>query len=381
MNKKCKTFLFLGLTLLILLISVSATSATDNNDSSISLHDSNVDNTIIEDSKIIQTQQKKEVKTESKNKNIKDNKTYKQPKKAVETTQTATDYETLKQSLNNIKNEGDNTTDYIINVKNGNYKFTEELEINTTSNIKSITINGEDPDKTIFDGANKTRLFNLNTTTLKINFNNITFTNGFNDTKAGAIYSKSVMNINNSKFINNTLSNKTEDSYYGSNLYGGAIFTENTCTINNSYFIHNILANGYSSNGGAIFINGTNNETILLTIMNTEFIENGATVNSYAFGGAIASSKNTLFNISKCYFSDNKAIYYADIYNDKYDMDHIQNITECVFENTNKRENIVYIRGSYNVSHNYFVNKGGNRDNIKDDLVFLVNGQPLGKCF
>ena len=191
-----------------------------------------------------------------------------------------------------------------------------------------------------------------------------------------------LMNINNSKFINNTVSNKTEDSYYGSNLYGGAIFTENTCTINNSYFIHNILENGQSSMGGAIFINGTNNETILLIIMNTEFIENGATVNNYAQGGAIASSKNTLFNISKCYFSDNKAIYYADIYNNNYVTDHIQNITECIFENTNKRENIIYIRGSnYNVSYNYFVNKGGNRDNIKDDLVFLVNGQPLGKCF
>ena len=245
--------------------------------------------------------------------------------------------------MNNIKNEGIENTDYTINVKNGNYKFTEELTITNTSNIKSITINGEDTDKTIFDGQNKTRLFNLNTTTLKINFNNITFTNGFNDTKAGVIYTKSVMNINNSKFINNTVSNKTEDSYYGSNLYGGAIFTENTCTINNSYFIHNILENGQSSMGGAIFINGTNNETILLIIMNTEFIENGATVNNYAQGGAIASSKNTLFNISKCYFSDNKAIYYADIYNNNYVTDHIQNITECIFENTNKRENIIDI--------------------------------------
>ena len=383
MNKNRKAFLFLGLTLLTLLISVSATSATDNNnDTTLSMHDVNTDKIIADsNSKVVQTQQKKEVKTESKNKNIKDNKTYKQPKKAVETTQTATDYETLKQSWNNIKNEGDNTTDYTINVKNGNYKFTEELTITNTSNIKSITINGEDTDKTIFDGQNKTRLFNLNTTTLKINFNNITFTNGFNDTKAGVIYTKSVMNINNSKFINNTVSNKTGDSYYGSNLYGGAIFTENTCTINNSYFIHNILENGYSSMGGAIFINGTNNETILLIIMNTEFIENGATVNSYAQGGAIASSKNTLFNISKCYFSDNKAIYYADILNDRYTTDHIQNITECVFENTNKRQNIVYIRGSYNVSYNYFVNKGGNSDIIKSDLVFLVNGQPLGKCF
>ena len=90
--------------------------------------------------------------------------------------------------MNNIKNEGIENTDYTINVKNGNYKFTEELTITNTSNIKSITINGEDTDKTIFDGQNKTRLFNLNTTTLKINFNNITFTNGFNEYKQFKIH-------------------------------------------------------------------------------------------------------------------------------------------------------------------------------------------------
>ena len=198
MNNKRKSFLFLGLTLLILLISVGAASATDSDDmSSNSMHDSSPEK--ISSTNIVEIQHK-EVKKEPVNKNTtqkKNNniKTDKQPKKAVEPTTTVDNYETLKNTWNNIKTDGDNTTDYTINVKNGNYKFDEELEINSTSNINSITINGEDPDKTIFDGQNTTRLFNLNTTTLKINFNNITFANGFNNRTGGAIYSKATLNI------------------------------------------------------------------------------------------------------------------------------------------------------------------------------------------
>ena len=41
----------------------------------------------------------------------------KQTKKAVETTQTATDYESLKNAWNNIQADGDNTTQYTINLK------------------------------------------------------------------------------------------------------------------------------------------------------------------------------------------------------------------------------------------------------------------------
>ena len=108
MNKTSK-FLFLGLTLLILLVSVGAISATDSDNSQV-LSDDNTDiihetNTekLVDNTKKVETQNKNIKKSENKNVTKKITKTDKQPKKAAETTQTATDYETLKQSWNNIK--------------------------------------------------------------------------------------------------------------------------------------------------------------------------------------------------------------------------------------------------------------------------------------
>ena len=291
MNKKRKSFLFLGLTLLILLISVGAASATDSDIGSTSMHDANLEK--ISSDNIVETQHK-EVKKESVNKNTthkKNNniKTDKQPKKAVEPTTTVDNYETLKNTWNNIKTDGDNPTNYTINVKNGNYKFDEELEINSTSNINSITINGEDPDKTIFDGQNTTRLFNLNTTTLKINFNNITFANGFNNNTGGAIYSKATLNINNSKFINNTI---LPNGDYTS-VYGGAIELENNFTIIYSLFENNTITRGYGY-GGAL---STTSE-VIGSITNCEFINNEAS------RGTIYVDLSSNITMTKCVIYD-----------------------------------------------------------------------------
>ena len=296
MNKKRKSFLFLGLTLLILLISVGSISATDSDMSSNSMHDASPEKIISSDN-IVEIQHK-EVKKESVNKNTtqkKNIKTDKQPKKAVETITTVDNYETLKNTWNNMKTDGDNTTDYTINIKNGNYKFDEELKINSTSNIKSITINGEDPDKTIFDGQNTTRLFNLNTTTLKININNITFANGFNNKTGGAIYSKAIIEINNSKFINNTVMPNNQRS----SVYGGAIKLENNFTISYSLFENNtmIARNTY---GGAL----STTRSVVGSITNCEFINNEA-----RYGTIYVDSSTNNITLERCLFNSNSSAF------------------------------------------------------------------------
>ncbi|PAV07814.1 beta strand repeat-containing protein [Methanosphaera cuniculi] len=322
MNKKSK-FLFLGLTLLILVISVGAISATDSNNTQSSISDNGSINIAhdISNDKVLNDNKFSNTKDNSKNENL--NKkaiNNKQSKKAVESTQTATDYETLKTSWNNIKTDGDNTTDYIINVKNGNYNFDEQLEINNESNIKSITVNGEDVDKTIFDGQNKTRFFNINTTTLKISFNNITFKDGFNNTQAGAIYDRCDMNINNSKFINNRVYSESEDIY---TVRGGAIYIyAGNTTINHSSFINNTAEStttGYCTiNGGAIAYNSISGRYMFVNITFCDFINNSVIANEnssypeYAVGGVFATSDGRTakiggLNATNCNFIGNHA--------------------------------------------------------------------------
>lgn len=329
MNKKSK-ILFLGLTLLILFISIGSISATNDTTTTTTVSDDatmNVQNDMIKEKsevKTITSEKMKEVNPVNKNKTQKQIKTDKQPKKSVETTQTATNYETLKQSWNNIKNEGDNTTDYIINVKNGEYNFDEELEINTTSNIKSITINGEDVDKTIFNAANTTRHFNLNTTTLKVNFNNITFTNGFDNKTGGSIYSKAVVNINNSKFINNTIIPNRSSMQ----IYGGAIKLENNFTITYSLF------------------------------------ENNSMIGRYAYGGALSTTRDVIGSITNCEFINNNASrgnVYVDLSTNNITLE------RCVFYSETPNFYSSYIPEYMN--YNYY----NYSSNLKEDLFINVN--------
>lgn len=104
MNKNIK-FLFIGVMILLLVCMGSAAAVDDSGNTTVHATDSiktthNVDDTTLDD----------DIKSTPKNIN-------KQTKKAVETTQTATDYESLKNAWNNIQADGDNTTQYTINLK------------------------------------------------------------------------------------------------------------------------------------------------------------------------------------------------------------------------------------------------------------------------
>ena len=408
MNKNSK-FLFLGLTLLVLLVSVGAVSAVDSDNIQDSISDNTAlstsndvsTNKVLEDTKKVETSKDvKKTSQKTENKNItKTTKTDKQPKKAVETTQTATDYETLKTSWNNIKNDGDDTTDYIINVKNGNYQFDEELEINTSSNINSITINGEDKDKTVFDAQNKTRHFNLNSTTIKVNFNNITFTGGFND-RGGSICSKAVVEINNSNFINN--------SVQGSYIYGGVLYLTGKTLINNSNFINNTAIGEKYVYGGVIraenitqiynstFINNTVNSTSFrgcvlyltsaLTITDNvfdivlcEFNNNIGKSEKVAQGGAVYNDGKARICFESCDFINNQAgqggaIYFYDTWGKLP-----YNIIACVFENNTAPtgKNIHDPKGQVSLSNNYYPDNSGS----SSINVIATDGRKSGKVF
>ena len=392
MNNNSK-ILFLGLTLLILFISVGSISATNDTTTTTVSDDAamNVQYDMIKEKSEIKTTTSEKIKEENpvnKNKTQKQIKTEKQPKKAVEKTQTATDYETLKQSWNNIKNEGDNTTDYIINVKNGEYKFTEELEINTTSNIKSITINGEDTNKTIFNGQNITRHFNLNTTTLRVNFNNITFMNG-NSGNGGSIYTIGFININNSNFIDNKA--YAQSGY----VFGGAININNSgANITNSYFINNkayiedMTSELQPAHGGAISL-GYN--ALNVNIALCEFNNNSAFVATqyttkpslkYASeGGAIDSmyvSSSRKLGVKSSNFFNNYAYGGGAIYLSEANNNNPNYVINCVFAN-NSNDNIksLYQPQEAYVNSNYYPDG----TTTKSTVLFTANDEYPGYIF
>lgn len=216
MNKN-RAFLFVGLTLLLLLVSVGSITAVDNDSTTTLSEDSaistNHDTITSSTQKVVETSQiesitNKDVKKTNKNQTKKVTQTDKQTKKSDTLIQTVNDYNSLKDAWNYIQDEGDNETIYTINVKNGKYLFEEQLGTKLSNNTLHITINGQDVDNTIFDGQNTTRFFNLNNTKQMIKINNITFTNGFNESQAGAIYVNSTTTLNNTKFINNVVNCK-----------------------------------------------------------------------------------------------------------------------------------------------------------------------------
>ncbi|WP_303236000.1 beta strand repeat-containing protein, partial [Methanosphaera cuniculi] len=241
---------------------------------------------------------------------------------------------------------------------------TEELTITNTSNIKSITINGEDQNKTIFDGQNKTRLFNLNTTTLKVNFNNITFANG-NNIIGGAIYTGSTLDIKDSKFINNTAYDETKS------LYGGAIFSNNNASIYNTIFYNNKADPGNASlkrgvyYGGALYLNGTN--------YNISFCEFN---NNIASQGGIIYDRNSksIINVTYCNFFNNHAFTSAIEFR-VLTKQYPKYLINSVFNN-NKCTGLIQVTMTYNpdlsgrIYGNYYVD-GSNTSSI----LFTANGK------
>ena len=348
MNKNIK-FLFIGVMILLLVCMGSAAAVDDSGNTTVHATDSiktthNVDDTTLDD----------DIKSTPKNIN-------KQTKKAVETTQTATDYESLKNAQNNIQADGDNTTQYTINLKNGKYDFTQELTSTTTTNSKYITINGEDTDNTIFDAANKTRFFTFNATNQVIKLNNITFTNGFNVKRGGAIYNQADLSIENCKFTNNSI------YATGTSAQGGVIYTIGNLSVNNSSFTGNLISNTtkYPSAQGGCIYKLTNDNTINIKFSTFKNNMISTSITRSIDGVAIYARSYTLGNnsISNCYFKNNTATkststVFTNITNLNPVEDSEMVTKYCVFEN-----NIGNLGGCRGLDYNYYADRKSTRLN------------------
>ena len=170
-------------------------------------------------------------------------------------------YEELYDSIATANSQSKNKT---INLKDGNYNITQDIDIKGARKAITITINGNN---NIINGNNQKAfisvqksntliLNNLTITNTQSNranairnlgncmLNNITIKDTYskynNSSSGGAIYNSGLMNINNCKFINNTLDAIT----FG----GAAIYNSNNLTITNSTFENNT-----SSDGSAIY--------------------------------------------------------------------------------------------------------------------------------
>ena len=209
------------------------------------------------------------IEKQSKNLKSEDNTTIKTEE------QTVTDFNSLKNTWNNTFTNGDNQTHYIINLKNGEYEFTENLVVGNT-NVSHITFQGEDKDKTILNGQKIHGIFFFNTTKINVYINNITFKNGYN-----AIHSNSNLTVNNSKFIDNHRmsagaaiyssisdlrvynclfdNNNISTTIPWGNLQGGAIYKyDGNTLIINSIFTNNFVKGNFQAGGGAITVWGNN---------------------------------------------------------------------------------------------------------------------------
>ena len=252
------------------------------------------------------------IEKQSKNLKSEDNTTIKTEE------QTVTDFNSLKNTWNNTFTNGDNQTHYIINLKNGEYEFTENLVVGNT-NVSHITFQGENKDKTILNGQKIHGIFFFNTTKINVYINNITFKNGYN-----AISSNSNLTVNNSKFIDNHKMSA-----------GAAIYSYiSDLRVYNCLFDNNNISTTIpwgNLQGGAIYKHDGNT-----LIINSIFTNNFVKGNFQAGGGAITVIGNNIRNatINNCLFQDNKV---SSRQNNGYSnlvcYGNQKNISQCIFVN------------------------------------------------
>ncbi|WP_116790506.1 T9SS type A sorting domain-containing protein [Flavobacterium psychrotrophum] len=171
---------------------------------------------------------------------------------------------------------------------NGTITLQSAITIN-----KSITINGNGDDDTVFSGADNSQIFVV-TNAQMLTINNVGFTNGSATVNGGAISATgSTILINNAAFTNNKAAGATAGQG------GGAIYAEGgALTVNASSFTGND-ATGAAGSGGAVLIGAAGN----FTANGTTFSENTAN----RAGGAIEgnSGANTTITLTDVTLDEN----------------------------------------------------------------------------
>ena len=186
----------------------------------------------------------------------------------------------------------DSSVNSKIIMKNGEYKFTEQLAIN-----KDMTIEGESYSNVILNGSNQSSI--LRVSSCNIALSNLKFVNGYSehtflDNVAGGLQ----IGYNSQVLIDNCI--------FERNANGAITATGSYCKINiqNSLFESNYIEYDYAARGGALYVGGADIEC---NITNTTFENNYVDAPS-SDGGAIYGAMNfESIVIDHCTFINNTA--------------------------------------------------------------------------
>jgi len=186
-----------------------------------------------------------------------------------------------------------------------------------------------------------------------INITGSTFTNNTADNYGGAIEIHGTLNVTDCNFTNNT-----------ARSFGGAIKNNGICTINGSTF----TSNSATTYGGAIYNGGSTFNTVILTIMdsnftnntsqeggaiwgydygtyvkvsNSNFTANFATNGNWGYGGGAIGTMCKL-DVINCTFTANNASYDgAAIWNNN-----VTQIVNCTFTNNHAESGAIWNTGN-----------------------------------
>ncbi|MGL6297680.1 MAG: hypothetical protein ACRC1M_00775 [Methanobacteriaceae archaeon] len=219
-------------------------------------------------------------------------------------------------SLNKTISSVDPGASATIKLAEGKYSGAANNSLHISNN-KNITIIGAGVNKTIINGSNTNRLFNVDTGS-SLTLINLTIANGNSLFHGGATYNTGNLTIIGSSFINSyaynnggaiynyggnltvidsTFMNNTARSGYDFKIGGGAIYNDygNLTVIGSSFINNNAILAGQ---GGAIYNEGYSNH---LNVYNSIFLNNSAI---YGDGGAIYNGANNL-NVYNSIFINN----------------------------------------------------------------------------
>ena len=186
----------------------------------------------------------------------------------------------------------DHTVNSKIIMKNGEYTFSEQLNIN-----KEIVIEGESYNNVILNGAGETAI--LKASSGNIALSNLTFVNGYVERSFTNNYASGLQ-------ITTTGHVTIDNCIFKNNTNGGLSTTssKSVVDIRNSLFDSNFVTYDWGAQGGAIYVAGSDGE---VNIVNTTFKSNYVDAQT-SRGGAIYGAMNfESLLIDNCIFLNNTA--------------------------------------------------------------------------
>lgn len=372
---KNKKLIFTMLLTITILVTVSTISAYDNTDT----HEAEIEKNV------------------QKNINVQE-KSLKQDDETVD----VNSYEELYDSINTANSQNKNRT---INLNDGDYNITREIDVKGTRKAITIIINGNNQ---IINGNNQNPFISIQkSNTLIVNnltitntqsnranaiqnlgnciLNNITIKDTYsmynNSSSGGAIYNIGLMSINSCRFINNTLDAIT----FG----GAAVYTSNNLTITDSTFENNTSRDGsaiycLNSKGTVIqnchFKDNTANSSTIYNLNSNISVENSSFESNngkYPIGYLLENGQMNIFNCQIMNHSSNGLIYNNGKVTIENSSISKNNVSKSLFYNDNQlcinTSNIAYNNGSIVMNNHTTLILNSSITSNKADITLTEN--------